>query len=153
MVGSSRSSACGLAEQRLRQQDAHLLAALQLRHRPLVQRVGDVEPLQQNRGVALGFVAVLVADDALELAEAHAFGVGHLGLRVEQLALLERAPQAVVAHDDGVDDAEGVERVLVLPQDAELRRRRATVPRCGGCSPVSSFMNVDLPAPFGPVRP
>src|SRR5476649_2949991 len=28
-----------------------------------------------------------------------------------------------------------------------------TTPRCGGNSPVSSFMNVDLPAPFGPVRP
>ncbi len=30
---------------------------------------------------------------------------------------------------------------------------RVTVPRCGVSSPVSSFMNVDLPAPFGPVRP
>ena len=28
-----------------------------------------------------------------------------------------------------------------------------TVPFCGASSPVSSFMNVDLPAPFGPVRP
>ena len=111
-----------LAEERLRQQHAHFLAALQLAHRPVVQRVGDVEPLQQNRRVALGFVAVLVADDALELAEAHAFGVGHVGLGVEQLALFERAPQAVVAHDDGVDDAERVERVLVLAQDADLRR-------------------------------
>jgi hypothetical protein len=27
------------------------------------------------------------------------------------------------------------------------------VPRCGSISPVSSFMNVDLPAPFGPVKP
>ena len=27
---------------------------------------------------------------------------------------------------------------------------RATVPFCGGVSPVSSFMNVDLPEPFGP---
>ena len=30
---------------------------------------------------------------------------------------------------------------------------RTTVPRCGGSSPVSSFMKVDLPAPFGPVSP
>jgi hypothetical protein len=55
-----------------------------------VQRVRDVEPLQQDRGVALGRVAVLLADDALELAEAHAVGVGHVGLRVERVALLER---------------------------------------------------------------
>ncbi len=32
-------------------------------------------------------------------------------------------------------------------------RGRATEPRCGSDSPVSSFMNVDLPEPFGPVRP
>ena len=30
---------------------------------------------------------------------------------------------------------------------------RATVPFCGVISPVKSFMNVDLPAPLGPVRP
>ena len=30
---------------------------------------------------------------------------------------------------------------------------RTTVPFCGGSSPVSSFMNVDLPEPFGPVSP
>jgi len=28
-----------------------------------------------------------------------------------------------------------------------------TTPRCGTSSPVSSFMKVDLPDPFGPVRP
>ena len=35
----------------------------------------------------------------------------------------------------------------------ELLRGRTTVPRCGSISLVSSFMNVDFPAPFGPVRP
>jgi hypothetical protein len=45
-----------------------------------------------------------------------------------------------------------VEGELILPQDAELLRARRRA-RCGGSSPVSSFMNVDLPAPFGPVRP
>ena len=49
--------------------------------------------------------------------------------------------------------AERVERELVLAQHAELRRAATTVPFCGGSSPVSSFMKVDLPAPFGPVRP
>ncbi len=112
----------GPAEERLREQHAHLLSALQLRHRPIVQRVRNVQPLQQNRRVAFGFVSVLVADNPFELAEAHAFGVGHLALRVEPLALFERAPEAVVAHDDRVDHAEGVERVLVLAQDAHLRR-------------------------------
>ena len=93
----------GVAEQRLRQQHPHLLAALQFRHRPLVQLVGDVEALEQDRGVRLRLVAVFLADDALEFAEAHAVGVGHVGgLLVERLALLERAPEALVAHDDRV---------------------------------------------------
>ena len=77
MVGSSSSSACGLAEQRLRQQHAHLLAALQLAHLALVQRLGNVEAVEQDRGVALGGVAVLFADDAFELAQPHAVFVGH----------------------------------------------------------------------------
>ena len=49
-------------------------------------------------------------------------------------------------------DAERVEGVLVLTQDADLvgPADRASL---GSSSPVSSFMNVDLPAPFGPVRP
>ena len=110
----------GPAEQRLGEQDADLLAALQLRHLALVQLFRNVEPLQQDRRIALRAVAVLVADDALQLAEAHAVLVGHRRLGVEQLALLERVPQPGVAHDDRVDDAEGVERELVLTEHAEL---------------------------------
>ena len=86
----------------------------------VVEFVGDVEALEQDGGVGVGLVAVLFADDALELAEADAVLVGHLGLGVDDLALLERGPEALVAHDDGVDDAEGVELVLVLLEDAEL---------------------------------
>ena len=111
-----------MAEQRLRQQHAHLLAALQFGHLALVQRFGDVEALQQHGGVALGRVAVFLADDALQFAEAHAVVVGQVGLAVEDLALLERAPEPLVAHDHGIDHAERVERELVLPQHAELLR-------------------------------
>ena len=111
-----------LAEERLRQQDADLLAALHLGHLFPVQRLRDVEALQQNRRVGLRLVAVLVADDAFELAETHAFGVGQIAFLVEDFALLERAPQLVVAHHDSVDDAELVEGELILPQDADLGR-------------------------------
>ena len=110
----------GASIQRLREQHAHLLSALQLAHRPLVERVGDVEPLQQHGGVAFSRVAVLVADDAFELAEAHAVLVGHVGLRIQRVALGQRVPQPLVAHDDGVDHAEGVEGELILAEDAEL---------------------------------
>ena len=110
----------GVAEEGLGEQDADLLAALELGHLALVEFVGDVEALQQDGGVGLGFVAVLVADDAFELAEAGAVFVGHLGLVVDDFALFEGGPEGFVAHDDGVDDAVGVEGVLVLGEDADL---------------------------------
>jgi hypothetical protein len=69
-----------------------------------------------------GRVAVLVADDAFQLAEAHSVGVGELRLLIDAVALFQSGPQWLVAHDDGVDDAIGVEGELVLAQDAELAR-------------------------------
>ena len=60
----------GVAEERLGEQHADLLAALQLGHLALVQLVGNVEPLQQHGGVRLGLVAVLVAHNTFEFAEA-----------------------------------------------------------------------------------
>ena len=118
-----------LAEERLRQQHAHLLPALQLAHLALVERLGNVEAVEQHGGVALGGVAVLVADGAFELAEAHAVFVGHFGLGVDAVALFERSPERLVAHDDGVDDAIGVEGELILAQT-----RRA----CAGGRPCPS---------------
>ena len=125
-MGSSSSSAGGRAEQRLRQQHADLLAALQLAHAALVQRVFDAQAVEQHGGVGLGGVAALFADDAFEFAEAHAVVVGQLVVRlgVEVVALRERLPQRRVAHDHGVDDAEVVEGELVLAQNAELLRAR-----------------------------
>ena len=83
----------GVAEERLGEQDADLLAALQLGHVALVELVGDVETLQQDGGVGFGFVAVLVADDAFELAEAGAVFVGHLGLGVDDFRALRGRPR------------------------------------------------------------
>jgi hypothetical protein len=116
-----------------------------------VQFLGDIETLEQDGGVALGGVAVLVADDAFQSPRR----MPSWSVRspcVQLLALFERAPQPRVAHDDGVDGAEAVEGVLILAQHADFFGV-VTVPRCGASSPVSSFMKVDLPAPFGPVRP
>ena len=83
---------------------------------------GNVEAVEEDGGVGLGGVAVLVADDAFELAEAHAVGVGQFGLLVDAVALFEGGPERLVAHDDGVDDAIGVEGELVLAEHAELAR-------------------------------
>ena len=120
MVGSSSKQGLRLAEERLRDQHADLLAALQLGHFALVQFVRDVEALEQDGGIGLGLVAVLFADDALQLAQAAAVLVGHLGLLVDALALFQGRPEGLVAHDDGVDHAEGVKGVLVLREHADL---------------------------------
>src|SRR5450755_1255198 len=109
-----------MSEQSLRQEDADFLSAWQLRHLALVLRVGNIEALEQNRGVAFGGVAIFLADDAFEFAELHAVGVGHLRLRVDDFTLFERGPQALVAHDHGVDYAIFIESELILAQDAEL---------------------------------
>ncbi len=82
----------------------------------------NVEAVKQNGRVALGGVAVLVADHAFELAQPHAVFVGHLGLLIDAVALFKRRPQRLVAHDDRVDDAIGVEGELILAQDAQLAR-------------------------------
>ena len=85
-----------LAEQRLREQHADLLAALQLAPSSArAARRGCRGRASRMAASLSARVAVLFADDALELAEAHAVLVGHVGLRVEPLALLERRPQAL----------------------------------------------------------
>ncbi len=95
---------------------------MQLAHLALVQLFGDVQAIQQHGRIALGRVAVFVADDAFELAEAHAVLVGHLGFLVDAVALFECGPQRLVAHDHGIDDAVGIESELVLAQHAEFAR-------------------------------
>jgi len=85
-----------------------------------VDLFGDVETVEENGGVGFSGVAVLVADDAFELAETHAVFVGHFGFLVDAVALFKGGPEWLVAHDDGVDDAVGVEGELVLAEYAEL---------------------------------
>ena len=77
-------------------------------------------PSSSTAASDFGGVAVFVADDAFEFAEAHAVGVGELRLLVDAIALFECGPERLVAHDDGVDDAIGVEGELVLAEDAEF---------------------------------
>ncbi len=115
------------AKERLRQQHANLLSALQFAHGALVQVVAfQAQSIEQHGGIGFRRVAALFADDAFEFAQAHAFLVGQLVVRfgVERVALLESLPQRGIAHDDGVNDAELVEGKLVLPQDAEFLRPR-----------------------------
>ena len=87
-----------------------------------MQRVGNVEPLQQDRGVAFGGIAIFLADNPLELAETHTLFVGHVGPGVKRVAFGKRVPEATVSHHDGIDDAVLVEGEVILAQHAQLRR-------------------------------
>jgi hypothetical protein len=120
--GLVEEESLGFAEEGLGEEDADFLAALEFAHFALVERVLDVETLEENGGVGFGGVAVLFADDAFEFGEAHAVVVGELGFLVDFVALFEGGPEAFVAHDNGVDDAEGVKGVLVLAEDGEFAR-------------------------------
>ena len=61
-----------IAEQRLCQQDPHFLAALQLAHLPVAKGFGDIQTVQQNRGIDLRGIAAFVADNAFELTKSNA---------------------------------------------------------------------------------
>ena len=116
----------GIREQRLREQHAQLPARRHGAHRAEVQRLGNADGEQQLAGRGFGGVAVELRELALELGGVQAFGLAHRRLRVEPVALLIHLPQALVAHDHGMDHGELLERELILTQltDARVRRDR-----------------------------
>jgi hypothetical protein len=93
---------------------------LELAHLAFVQFLGDIQAIEEDSGVGFSRVSIFVTNDAFEFTEAHAVGVGEFRLLVDAVALFECGPQRLVAHDDRVDDAKGVEGELVLAQHSEL---------------------------------
>jgi hypothetical protein len=93
VVGGLVEEECfGVAEERLSEENANLLTALQLGHLALVEFVGDIKALEEDCCVGLGLVPIFIADNAFEFAEARAVFVGHLGLGIDDLALFESRP-------------------------------------------------------------
>jgi hypothetical protein len=111
------------SEEHLRDEDAQLVAAGERVHLRLVLLGGDAEAHEELGRFALGHVAVLFADRALELTEADADLVRHLACQ-QLLLLLHRVPKGLVAHDDGVEDALLVVFEMVLLEDAEAEVAR-----------------------------
>ena len=108
----------GLAEEHLGDENAQLVAGGQAAHLVAVLVGGDAETLEQLGGLALGHVAVLLGDGALELAQADTDLVGDLADQ-EGFLFVQGLPQALVAHHDGVEDALVVVLEVVLLEDAE----------------------------------
>ena len=94
-VGSSSSSTIRIAEQRLSQQYAHFLAALQFAHFPLMKILGNIQSIQQDRGIDFGGIPAFVANDAFELAKPHAVLIGKscMIFGIQDFAFLQGVPQ------------------------------------------------------------
>jgi len=73
-----------------------------------------------------------------------------VGLGVESVAFLQRVPEDLVAHHNRVDYARFIEGELILAEHAHFLGA-VMEPLVGSSSAVRIFMNVDLPAPLGPV--
>ncbi len=153
MVGSSSSSAGGIAEQRLRQQHADFLAALQLAHLAFVQRRFDAQPVEQDRGVGFRRVAALVADNSFEFAETHAVFVGQLVVRlgVQRCRAPEEPSTAAALPMMTVSMTRNSSKANWSCRKMPSFFGRETEPLVGSISPSRIFIKVVLPAPFGPV--
>ena len=79
----------GPAEEHLREQDAQLEAARERRERLPVRRDRDAEALEDRARARLERVAVVGADDVLELGERRRIGASLVG---ERALLVERVP-------------------------------------------------------------
>ena len=55
--------------------------------------LGNIQSVEQNRGVALRRIAVVLRDNAFQFAEPHAVFIGHVGFGVELVAFRERLPE------------------------------------------------------------
>ena len=109
----------GLAEQRLREQHAHLLAVVELLHQAPVLVLADAERAQQRGRVGLGVPAVELAELALELGRARAVFVAEVRLGVERVLLGHHLVQLRVAHDHGGERVDLVVGEVVLAQHAQ----------------------------------
>ena len=91
----------GIAEQRLREQHAHLLVAVQLLHLLVVQLGSGCRARSAARPRPLSASQPLKsANSAFELGRAHAVFVGEVRLGVERFLLLHDLVELLMPHDD-----------------------------------------------------
>ena len=107
-----------LAEQRLGQQDLHLLLGGQRAHLAVQDVLGQPQALDQAAHVALCLPAVHIGELRLQLAGLHAVLVSEVLLGVEGVLLLHDVVEPLVAHDDRVQHGVLVVLEVVLLQHA-----------------------------------
>src|SRR5690606_32414291 len=107
----------GIAEKRLRQQNAEPDAALEVLHHARLHILGHTKAGKQNFGLGFGLVAAHFAKEPLELRHTHTLVLGHVGLRIELFTLNHDVVKLTVAVDYSVNYRKIVEGKLVLPED------------------------------------
>ena len=113
-----------IAEERLRQQDLDLLAAVHLAHELVLHVKADAQAGEDHLGVALGVPSVQLRELALQHAGALAVRIGKVLLRVELVLFLHDLIQALVAHDDRLEHLVLVKlKVILLEHGHALARR------------------------------
>lgn len=109
----------GLAEEGLRQHDAHLLLTGEFAHELAVQVFLDTQTAEQRGGIVFGGVATERGKLILQFGHLNAVLVGEVGLAVEGGAFLHHAPHHGVSHEHGVEHGLVVILEVVLTEDGE----------------------------------
>ena len=106
------------AEQSLRQQYLHLLAAVQRRHGRGMQVHRNAQTVQKLVRLCLGLPAVHLGKFTLQLSGFFTVRVGKVLFRIQRFFFFHNVIQAAVAHDDGVHNIVLVVFEMVLLQNA-----------------------------------
>ena len=111
----------GLREQCLRQQHAQLPARRDFAHRSVVQRRIDAGIGEDRTGARFRIIAAVLGELRFELGGAHVVIVGGLGIRIDRVALLHRAPHLDMTLHHHVEHALVLVAELVLVQLAQAQ--------------------------------
>ena len=114
----------GVAEERLREQHAHLFLGRELGHHELVLVLRDAKAVEEARGVRLCVPAVHLRELRLELRGLHAVLLGEIGFCVERVLLIHDLDEARIAHHDRAQHLILVERIVILLENREAFARR-----------------------------
>ncbi len=114
-----------VAEERLRQEHAHLLPALELPHRACMQVVGDAQAAEERRGIGLRLITVHRVEHLLQLRGAVAVLIGEIVLLIDRVPFTKHFVELSMPHNDGLQHRELVEGELVLAQRGDSLARIA----------------------------
>ena len=114
----------GRAEERLREQNAHLLCRGELVHLERMLRIGHAKSIEQLCRLRLCVPAVELGELCFELRGAHAVLIGEVGLLVERVLLVHDLYETCVPHDDRAQHLDLIVGIVILLQNSEAFARR-----------------------------